>query len=113
MRKNQDSLLAAAFVMLFLVGAFSILGQWNGLQQERLRLREEEQLLRTAQARLARLQALERQSAQLANDWEVLEQLLPTSALVQDLLRDLQTGADLAEMNFRQISFAEQATSED
>jgi len=110
--KKQAGLLVAAFVMLLLVGSILSLSQWNGLQQERRRLLEEEQLLVAAKARLAGLQALERQAARLATDWETVEQLLPAAARVENLLLDLQAGADLAEMSFKQIRFAEQVSAE-
>jgi Tfp pilus assembly protein PilO len=82
------------------------------LHLERRRLLEEEQMLSAARNRLIALQALERQGAQLTADWEVVEQLLPASARVEDLLLDLQAGADLAEMNFAQIRFVEQVDVE-
>lgn len=112
MEKKQAGLLVAAFVMLLLLGSILSLSQWNGLQQERRRLLEEEQLLVAAKARLAGLQALERQAAQMAADWETVGQLLPATARVEDLLLDFQAGADLAEMSFRQIRFGEQVSSE-
>ncbi|MBS3887178.1 MAG: type 4a pilus biogenesis protein PilO [Dethiobacter sp.] len=112
MEKNLGKLLLPALVALLLVGLFLNLSQWNGLQLERRRLLEEEQVLTAAKARLVGLQALERQSAELAADWEVVEHLLPASARVEDLLLDFQAGADLAEMSFGQIRFAEQVTVE-
>jgi len=110
--KIQGSLLTPALVALLIVGFLLNLSQWNGMQLERRRLLEEEQLLSAAKARLSGLQALERQGAKLAAEWEVVEQLLPVSARVEDLLLDLQAGADLAEMSFGEIRFDEQVNFE-
>ncbi len=112
MEIKRGSLLVPALVVLLIVGFLLSLNQWNVLQLERQKLLEEEQLLSAAKARLAGLQALERQSAELAAEWEVVERLLPRSARVEDLLLDLQAGADLAEMNFGQIRFAERVNVE-
>jgi len=111
-QKKQFNLLSVTFVVVLLAGLFLNLNQWNGLQLERNRLLEEEQLLTAARARLAGLQALERQAANLAADWETVEQLLPATARAEDLLLDLQAGADLAEMSFREIRFAGQANAD-
>jgi len=110
--KKQVSLMVPALALLLLAGFFLAFNQWNGLHLERRRLLEEEQMLSAARNRLIALQALERQGAQLTADWEVVEQLLPASARVEDLLLDLQAGADLAEMNFAQIRFVEQVDVE-
>ncbi|MCL4464047.1 MAG: type 4a pilus biogenesis protein PilO [Firmicutes bacterium] len=112
MEIKRGGLFVSALVVLLIAGFLLSLNQWNVLQLERRRLLEEEQLFSAAKARLAGLQALERQSAQLDADWEVVEQLLPTSPRVEDLLLDFQAGADLAEMNFGQIRFAEQMNVE-
>ncbi|MBT9136803.1 MAG: hypothetical protein DDT34_01889 [Firmicutes bacterium] len=111
-KKQGDVLLAGALVVLLLAGLFLNLNQWNGLQQERVRLTEQEQSLAAAQVRLAGLQALAKQGAKLANDLEIMEQLLPATAQEDVLLVDLQAGADLAAMRFAQIRFAERLSQE-
>lgn len=113
MEKKQGTVvLVGALVVLLLAGLFLNLNQWNGLQQERVRLEEQEQLLAAAQVRLAGLQALAKQGAKLANDLEIMEQLLPATAQEDVLLLDLQAGADIAAMRLTQIRFAERLSQE-
>jgi Tfp pilus assembly protein PilO len=106
MQKNNSPLLIAVTVFVLFVGLVMMFVQWGSLRDEKVRLAEEEQQLVITEARLQSLIALEAKRDELDADGEVLEQLLPDGPQENQLIRDLQSGADLANMGLGQIRFS-------
>ncbi|MBS4030498.1 MAG: type 4a pilus biogenesis protein PilO [Clostridiales bacterium] len=111
-KKQNSTLLILFFVVIFVVGLMLILMQFNSLNEGKARLAEEEQLLALAQTRLQSMIQLKEQSDEMEEKLELLTQLLPGSPAEDDLIVDLQSGADLSDMGLFQIRFGERVSKE-
>lgn len=112
MGQKKNPLLTLVLVVVVIAGLSLCYMQFNDYRFEKNRLVQEEQLLLVTQTRLAAVQNLSKQRGQLEADLELLAQRLPDSAEEDQLLVDLQSGADLAHMDFAQIRFTERVPSE-
>ena len=107
MATKKSPLLALGVGLLIVVGLFLNFMQFNKLRAERALLAQETQLVKVMETRLATVKALELQKPQLEADILILGQQMPGVSAEDQLIVDLQSGADLASMEFTQVRFAE------
>ncbi|MCR3921845.1 MAG: type 4a pilus biogenesis protein PilO [Firmicutes bacterium] len=107
MNKKKTPWLTLFLVVVIFVGLLVCFMQFQDFRFAREELALEQQSLATAEARLIVVKELNKQKGQLEADMTVLAQSLPNEPLEDQLLLDLQSGADLATMDFVQIRFAE------
>lgn len=114
MEKNAGSALKTVIlVVLILAVLFLNVVQWRTLGETRARLIQGEQQLELANMRLVTLKGLDTQRNKLKSELELLSELLPAQPLEDDLILDVQSGADLSGMRLAHIRFAERKVSED
>lgn len=111
-KDHGSTVLILLFVVVFAVGLMLILMQFNALNEGKARLVEEEQQLALAQTRLQSMIQLKAQSEEMEEKLELLTQLLPGTSAEDDLIVDLQSGADLSDMGLLQIRFGERMSNE-
>ncbi|EEG78352.1 type 4a pilus biogenesis protein PilO [Dethiobacter alkaliphilus] len=108
MSKQNGNILKYVLVgILVVAGILLNLMQWNTLREEQAVKEDEEQQLELAETRLASMQALAERSDEMEEELELLSQLLPEEPAEDQLILDLQSGADLSDMNFNQVRFGE------
>jgi Tfp pilus assembly protein PilO len=104
-KKKNNNVVVVLLVLLVGVGIFANVLQWRNLQQVRERVQEEEQMLELAQTRLVSLRQLALRQEVMAEDLDLLMQMMPGEPQEDVLILDLQSGADLSRMNFKHIRF--------
>lgn len=110
-KKNNNSLIFIAVVVV-LAGLLLNLSQWGKFKLAKTELVAEEQQLALAEMRLNAMKDLDSQKEKMEADAAMLGQLLPGTALENELLVDLQSGADLSDMKFVQIRFGDRVAKE-
>ena len=111
-KNNNNVMVIAVAVVLLVAGLLLNLMQWNTLQRERDFQAEEKQMLELAETRLVAMKALEQQSDEMDANLEVLTYMLPDQPHEDQLILDLQSGADLSNMDFMQVRFGERQFAE-
>ncbi|MDW7683206.1 MAG: type 4a pilus biogenesis protein PilO [Bacillota bacterium] len=105
-KKGNSPLIILLVVVLILGAVLANLMQWNKLREEQALVVQEEQALEVSEARLSSLRALAAKEEQMRADLELLNQMMPEEPQEDDLIRDLQSGADLSGMHFIHVRFS-------
>ncbi len=82
------------------------LGSWQRAQSE---LEAEQAALFGAQQRLASLKQLAEEEETMRDDLEFMAQLMPDVLWDENVIRDMQAGADLSDLDFIIIRFSDRA----
>ena len=112
MTAKKSPWLTLFLIVVIFVGVLVNVMQWSDLKSERELLKQEEQSLALARTRLTAMVELDKQKGQMEADLVVLGRLLPEAPSEDKLMVDLQSGADLASMEFVQVRFGERVSGE-
>ncbi len=86
--------------------------QFGALNEKKAEAEAEALMLSQAQTKLASLRELAKRESEFNEYLAVFEQLMPAAAQDETLIVDMQSAADLSELQFKVIRFGERAENE-
>ena len=108
----REVLIAVACVVVVALLGLVIYNQYNNLQDARAAVQEEKEAIARAEARLAHLQNLKENEAELRAQLAYLEGLIPETPSEDGLLNYIQSAANFSGIRFVQVRFQPRTAQE-